>query len=215
MWELIPMALLSAIYPTLVAVVIVALAAPHPAREMAFFLLGGMIASITVGLVIVFLMHGSSAVTESNPPADPVIYLGAGVIALLLAYVVRHRKPPQREGDGRVSRLLSRSQRAAVAFSVGLLLNLAPGVWYLVALKDIAQSGWSDTTIVVVVVVFCIIQYSLIELPLLGFVFAPERAADLSRRFSAWLGANSSTLAVWILVVAGCYMLVRGVISIA
>jgi hypothetical protein len=62
---------------------------------------------------------------------------------------------------------------------------------------------------------FCVIQYALIELPLLGFVFAPDRAADLSRRFSSWLGDNNRTLAVAIFTAGGCYLIVRGIISVA
>jgi hypothetical protein len=215
MWELVPLALLSAVYPTLVAVVIVALAAPKPARAMAFFLLGGMIASVTVGLVIVFALQGTSLVNGSRPPADPIVYFAVGAIALGLAAVVRRRPPaPPKDGDSKVSQLLNRSQRAAVAFAVGLLINLAPGAWYIVALKDIAQSGYSDSEIVVVIVAFCIVQYSLIEIPLLGFVFAPTRAADLSRRFSSWLTDNSRTVAVAILVIGGCYMIIRGIVSV-
>ena len=213
MWELIPLALLSAVYPTLVAVVVVALTAPRPARAMAFFLLGGMIASVGVGLVIVFALQGTSLVSGSSPPADPVVYFAVGAIALGLAVLVRRRPPSPPKGDSKVSELLSRSQKAAVAFAAGLLIDLVPGAWYIVALKDIAQSGYSDAEIVIVVVAFCIIQYALIEIPLLGFVFAPVRAADLSRRFSTWLSDNSRTVAVAILVIGGCYMIIRGIDS--
>ena len=87
--------------------------------------------------------------------------------------------------------------------------------WYVVALKDIAQSTLSHAEVVVVVVLFCIVMYGLIELPLLGFVFAPEQAADLSRRFSAWLGGNSRRLAVWVLVAGGCYLIARGFLAVA
>ena len=87
-------------------------------------------------------------------------------------------------------------------------------LWYVVALKDIAQSSWDTTEIVVVVVAFCIVMYALIEIPLLGFFFAPERAADLSRRFSIWLGDNKRTIAVTILAVGGSYLIIRGIISV-
>ncbi len=215
MWELIPLALLSAVYPTLIAVVVVALATPRPAKMMAFFLLGGMIASVTVGLAIVFALQGTSIANSSKSAVNASVYFGVGAFALLLAVVVRRRPPAQhKDGDGRVTRLLSRSQKARIAFAVGLLLNLAPGAWYIVALKDIAQSNYDNTEIVAVVVGFCIIQYALIELPLLGFAFAPERAADLSRRFSSWLGDNTRTVAVTILVAGGCYLIVRGIISV-
>jgi hypothetical protein len=216
MWELLPLALLSAVYPTLIAVVVVALATPRPARAMAFFLLGGMIASVGVGLLIVFTLQGTSIATGSTSSVNAIVYFGIGAFALLLAVVVRRRPPARhKEGDGRVTRLLSRSQKAGVAFGVGLLLNIAPGAWYIVALKDIAQSSYEKTEVVAVVFGFCVIQYALIELPLLGFVFAPDRAADLSRRFSSWLGDNNRTLAVAIFTAGGCYLIVRGIISVA
>ena len=215
MWELLPLALLSAVYPTLVAVVVVALASPRPAREMAFFLLGGMIASVSVGLAIVFAFKGTSLVTGSKPLADTTVYFGASAVAFLLAIFVWCRPPPQEDRKGRVTQLLRHGQRAAVAFGVGLLLNIAPGVWYIVALKDIAESSYHNAAILVIVVVFCIVQYALVEIPLLGFVFAPERAADTAERFSSWLGTNNRKVAVAVLIVAGSYMNVRGIISVA
>ena len=76
MWELIPLALLSAVYPTLIAVVVIALASPRPAREMAFFLLGGMISSVGIGLVIVFALQGSSIVSDPQSSVNPIVYFG-------------------------------------------------------------------------------------------------------------------------------------------
>jgi hypothetical protein len=213
-WELVPLALLSAVYPTLVAVVVIALAGPRPAHVMAFFLVGGMIASVGVGLAIVFAFQDVSFVSDSNPGVDPVVYFAVGAIAFLLAALVRRRPPPSHEGPGRFTRTLSRRQSGRVAFLVGVLLNIAPGAFYVVALKDIAQADLGTAEIVAVTIAFCIVMYALIEIPLLGFVVAPERAADLSRRFSAWLGENSRTLGVAILFAAGCYLVLRGILSL-
>jgi hypothetical protein len=216
MWELIPLALLSAVYPTLVAVVVVALTLSRPARTMAFFLVGGMIASVGIGLVIVFAFQGTSVVDSSESPINPVVYFGAGAVALVLAAVVWKWTPTrEKRGDSRVTRALSHSERASVAFAVGFLLNIAPGAWYVVALKDIAQSSYGRTEVVVVIFLFCVVMYALIELPLLGFLVSPDRAADLSRRFSAWLGDNSRTVAAWILFGGGCYLILRGILSVA
>ena len=215
MHELIPLAILSAFYPTLVAVAVVALAGPRPAHVMAFFLLGGMVTSVTVGLAIVFALQGTSIVDSSTSPLDPIVYFGAAAVALTLAVAVKRRSPPHhKESEGRLTQFLSRSQKAWVALAVGIGLNVAPGAWYVVALKDIAQSGYDRVATVAVVTAFCIVQYTLIELPLLGLVVAPERASDLSIRFSGWLGENSRTLAFWILMVGGCYLILRGVASI-
>jgi hypothetical protein len=211
-----PLALLSAVYPTLVAVLVVALTMRRPAHEMAFFLMGGMIASVGIGITIVFLLQGSSFVSGSSPPADPILYFTVGGLALVAAFVVRRRPPStkKKDGDNRITSMLSRSERATVAFAVGFLIDLLPGAWYIVALKDIAESNWTNTQIVLVIVVFCIIQYSLIEIPLIAFVVAPKRADELSRRFTVWLGANSRQVGVAVLVLAGCYMILRGILSL-
>ena len=175
MWELIALGLLSAVYPTLIAVAVAALSTPRPARTMTFFLLGGMIASVTIGCVIVFALHGSSVINASKSPVNPIVYFGVGAFALLLAFVIGRRPPTERKAEGgRITRTLNRSQSAFAAFGVGLVLNLVPGAWYIIALKDIAQANWGNTQIVLVIVLFCVLQYALIELPLLGFVFAPE-----------------------------------------
>ena len=188
---------------------------------MAFFLAGGMISSVSIGLAIVFVLQGSSRFfAGSSPPVDPIVYFGAGVLTLVLAGIVR-RRPPAHDaaddagaGTGRVSRLLARSDHAPIAFVAGLALNVVPGVWYLVALKDITESGYSKAEVVAVIVAFCVIQYALIEIPLLGFAFAPTRTTDLSRRFSGWLSANTRTVAVGVLVAVAIYMFIRGVISL-
>jgi hypothetical protein len=216
LWELLPLALLSAVYPTLIAVLVVALTMRRPAREMAFFLMGGMLASVSIGCLIVFLMRGSSFTSGSSPPADPIVYFTVGGLSLLAAFVVRRRPPSKKEkkGDNRITTMLSRSERATVAFAAGFLIDLVPGAWYLVALKDIAESDWSSTQTVVVIVAFCIIQYALIEIPLICFVVAPKRAEEISLRFTNWLGANTRTVGVFVLVFVGCYMILRGILAL-
>ncbi len=216
MWELLALALLSAVYPTLVLVVVVALAARRPALVMGFFLMGGLIASVGVGVAIVLALQGTSLVSGSDPPADPIVYLVAGCLGLVFAGYLRGRPPAKHDGgEGRVSRLLNRSQSAGVAFTAGLLLNLMPGAWYLVALKDIAELNLSRTGAVLTIFAFCIVQYSLIEIPLLGFALAPERTAVLAHRFSDWLSANNRTVAVGVVAGVSCYLIVRGVVAIA
>ena len=134
----------------------------------------------------------------------------------MAAFVVRRRPPSTKEkkGDNRITGMLNRSERAIVAFAVGFLIDLVPGAWYLVALKDIAETDWSNSKIVAVIIAFCIVQYALIEIPLICFVVAPKRAEELSRRFTSWLGANSRTVGVYVLVIAGCYMIARGIIAL-
>jgi hypothetical protein len=59
MGNIILLALAAAVYPALLAAVIVLLARDKPARLLAAFLAGGMLMSITAGLIIVFALDGA------------------------------------------------------------------------------------------------------------------------------------------------------------
>jgi hypothetical protein len=52
-----------------------------------------------------------------------------------------------------------------------------------------------------------------VEIPLIGYLFAPSRTQAAVSRFNAWLGANVLLLAIWALVAAGVYLIVRGAVS--
>jgi hypothetical protein len=68
MGEIVLFALLSAVYPTLIAAATVMLLLPKPETLMLGFWLGAMTTSVTCGLVIVFALHGTSA---AGPPGTP------------------------------------------------------------------------------------------------------------------------------------------------
>ena len=53
-----------------------------------------------------------------------------------------------------------------------------------------AKLDASSPELVLLVVVFCLIQQLLLEVPLLGYTFAPEKTQDRVARFRAWLGRN-------------------------
>ena len=59
-----------------------------------------------------------------------------------------------------------------ITFVVGTTLSF-PGVSYLDALDHIHQLNPGTVPTVVLVVGFCVMQQLLLELPLLGYVFAP------------------------------------------
>ena len=60
------LSLVSMFNPTLLAAVTVMLLLPNPKRLMAGYLLGAYTTSITLGLVVVFSLNGSSA---ASPPS--------------------------------------------------------------------------------------------------------------------------------------------------
>ena len=64
------------------------------------------------------------------------------------------------------------------------------------------------------VVVFCVIQQLLLEVPLLGYTFAPDWTKDAVARFRAWLGRNGRRAGVILAAAVGALLVLRGVITL-
>jgi len=197
--------------------VLVSFQAPRPVRILACFLAGGLLTCVVVGTVVVRLLQGTNAVDGSDPPADPAVYIAAGVVAFAIAFFVQRRppatsKPKKHEGPSAYERALRRG--APLAFAAGVLLNLLPGVFPLVALKDVAQLDYGVAETAAILTLFYIVMFTLIEVPLAGFLAAPERTTRRTQAFNAWLSANKRRVGVIVLQVLGGYLLLRGVLAL-
>ena len=224
LFEILVLGLVAMFFPVLLAVVLIALRAGRPQLLLASFLAGGLLSAITVGLVIVFSLQGASVDSTSSSSLDPAIYIVCGALSLLAASVVRRKQllvkkqldPPDGSSEesepDRLERALDRG--AAYAFVAGILLCAIPGFSALVAMKDIAQLGYSTSATVAVVIGFYLIMFSFIELPLIGYSVAPEQAAEKTVSFNAWLDRNANRLATGVLVGLGVFLIVRGIVGL-
>ena len=215
--ELLLLAVASAFWPVLLAVDLVALQAPHPTRLLASFLVGGLLTCVVIGTFLTHVLQRSDAIVAPNPTADPIVYLGAGIAAFAVAFVVARRPPkpnpkPKNDGPTLYERALQRG--APLAFLAGVALNILPGVFPLVALKDVAELGYGLGATVAVLTLFYVIMFMLIEVPLVGFLAAPERTTTMTGDFNRWLAAHSRRIVIVVLQVVGAYLLVRGVIAL-
>ena len=100
-----------------------------------------------------------------------------------------------------------------VTFVVGMILSF-PGVSYLTALDKINKLNPGTVPTVLLVVGFCLMQQILLEVPLLGYVFAPESTQDRVARFKTWIGRKGRTAVVLGAAVIGAYLVARGVITL-
>ncbi len=144
-----------------------------------------------------------------------------GVLAILAAYALhryrsaRPHKPKPDRSDGHppwAERVLGKGG-VFLAFGVGIVLNIVPGVVPLVAIKDIAALDVGAAETLAILAVFYVIMFAFVEIPLVGYVFAPSRTRVAVTRFNAWLNANGLRLAIGALLAAGLYLIVRGAVS--
>lgn len=220
------LSLLAMFNPTLLAAVTLMLLLPNPKRLMLGYLLGAYTSSISLGLVIVFALHDSDFASTSKRTLSPLEDVVVGLLLLLVAAVLatdrdrplRERRARRREAkqahnggeekEALPMRLLGRGS-PRVAFVVGLLLSF-PGVSYLTGLTHIHRLDLAALPTALIVIAFCLVQQLLLELPLAGYLFAPERTEGAVKGFRAWLARNGRQAGIIVAAVLGALVLIRG-----
>ncbi len=226
------LSLLAMFNPTLLAALTVMLLLPSPKRLMIGYLLGAYTTSITLGLVIVFTLPNSGATSTAKHTISPIEDIVVGLLVLLIAFVLRTgRDQPFQErrqvkkaakvkamrDAGRPTeslplRLLGKGN-PRVTFVVGMILSF-PGVSYLAALHDMAKLNPGTVPTVLLVLGFCLMQQILLEVPLLGYIFAPETTQERVISFKSWIGRKGRSAVVVGAAVIGAYLVGRGVITL-
>jgi hypothetical protein len=212
--ELLLLAIAGAFYPTLLAVVIIFLGRPHPKRLLAFFLAGALIASISIGIAAVDLLDAADIGSSSRNTFSAAVYIPLGVLSMLVgAHFLRTppkpKQPKKDKGPSMTQRVLTKD-KAWLVFVLGIVLNM-PGVWYIIALKDIALDDYGEAAEIALIIAFNLIMFAFIEIPLLGYLFAPEWSRKQVDRFNSWLHRHGRHLGGWIGVVIGLYLIARGI----
>jgi hypothetical protein len=217
------LSLTAALNPTLVAASTVMLLLPNPSRLMLGYLAGALMTSVTLGLVIVFALKGSSAVSTTENSLSPAVDLALGGIVLVCAFVLgtgrdkrlaERRKKGEKEDKGppRWQRALSKGS-ARTTFLVGAVLTL-PGASYLAGLDQINKLKSSTGVTVLLVIAFNLIMLVLLEAPLLSFAIAPDWTPGAIERAKAWIGRRGRDLAIRALVVLGAALVIKGIIGL-
>jgi hypothetical protein len=218
------LSLLAMFNPTLLAAVTIMMLLPEPRRLISGYLLGAYLSSIGVGLAIVFSFHQSSGVESSKKTLSPLEDLVFGAILTIVGWALlsgrvarvkesrkrRHEEKhgPKVEKESLPERLLGRGSMK-ITFAVGALLSL-PGASYFIALDKISKLDWPTATTALAVIIFCLIQQLLLELPLFGFWVAPDWTARAVVRFREWIAKNAATAAGYVALTLGVLLIIRG-----
>lgn len=213
--EIFLLAVASMFWPVLLAVDVVAFRTDRPVHILGGFLAGGLIMTVTVGCAIVFLLDGTSLVTRSRHTTDATVSIILGAAALVAAYVIRRsdkrKTKPKAPGSSRVERLGDHG--AGLAFLTGIVLNIFPGPFPLIAMKDMAELNYSTAGTIAVVITFYLVMFIPVEAPLISFLVVPARTRDAVTSFNAWLGRNLRKTAWMTLAIFGAYEIIRGIIA--
>ena len=225
----------------LLAVVLVILTRPRPRPLLWAFWLSALVVSCGVSSIVlaVFRAKGTILGTTSTT-VSPTVYLVVGVIAVGVAVFAATKRgreligrelertqsaEPRAKGglaervQVKAAEVKSRADEAMqqgsvwVAILVGVFLG-APSPFSLAAVGLMVRNGYGLLTQLVLILVFALITYLVVEIPIVSYAVSPDGTASRVEAFSTWLGTHKIQAVAAVAVVVGVVLIVKGLSSL-
>ena len=207
------MAFAVSLEPFRIGMTVLMLNRPRPMLQLLAFLCGGFAMGIAVGLIVLFafrrrLLLGSTYFTL------PKVQILIGVVALLVAPVLAARVFTGRFGP-RPEKLATLAQRLLngrslwIAGMAGLGIAL-PSVDYVAALAVILASRAAAMTQVGALLMFNVVAFALVEIPLLAYLLAPQTTRTSMVALHDWIRSRRRVEVATLLAAVGGVLLAAG-----
>jgi hypothetical protein len=174
----------------------------------------------------VFVLQADAVQKQGSASAGLDLALGIPlvIIGALLATDRLHRRrrpdatppdPAQAEKpkkEGWAQRVL-REPRFGVALLIGAIAG-TPGASYITALHDLITGKSSTATQAIAVVIFALIEFSLVIVPFVFLEIRPEGTRAQVQRFQNWLMTHARQLMAAVALFVGAYMAISGLVRL-
>jgi Sap, sulfolipid-1-addressing protein len=214
---LLVMALAISVEPFRIGMTVLMLNRPRPALQLLAFLVGGFAMGTTVGLVVLFVFR--RALLESSHFTLPNIQIVLGLMTLSVAvfvavpglWALRRRLFGLRQTrlSGPAQRLL-KGPSLVFAGIAGLGIAL-PSIDYFAALAVILASDVAALTQVGMLLIFNVVAFALVEIPLVAYLLAPDATVRRMAELQNWLRSRRRVDVAILLAVVGGVFLTLGV----
>ncbi len=216
------MAVAVSLEPFRIGMTVLMLKRPRPVLQLLAFLGGGFTMGMAVGLVVLFVLRrrllGSAHFTL------PRVQILIGVLALLVAAALAARAFGNRSGPGSpvvdgLGRLSTRARRLLngrslwIAAVAGLGIAL-PSVDYLAALAVILASRAAAMTQVAALLMFNVVAFAFVEIPLVGYLLAPRTTRTSTTALHEWIRSRRRLEVIALLAAVGCVLLIAGSVGL-
>ncbi len=219
MWiTLLVMAVAISLEPFRISMTVLLINRPRPLLQLLVFLVGGFAMGTAVGLIVLFVLRPALGSAHFTLPRVQIVI---GALALVAAVVVATGIVGGKRGDEsaadapksgplvtRARQLLNgRSLWTAGVAGLGIAL---PSVDYLAVLAVIAASGTAATTQVGALLMFQVVAFAPVEIPLISYLIAPDRTLAVLTALQEWLRTRRRREVSLLLAVVGCVLLGAG-----
>jgi len=231
------LSLLAAIDPVRIGITALLISRPRPMRNLLAFWLGGMAAGIGAALAILLFLRGVTVsvmkvvVSATSCPIMTYLQVAIGALAvsfaaLLVARFWSRQRPPVPVTAGESSVLLlepntpPESTRPSirgrlaggsllVAFVAGVALATPP-VEYMAAILAIVASEPAAAAQVCAALVFAVVAFSVVEVPLITYLTAPAQTLAVVRRMNEWISERPQAIPAVVFGSVGALLLISG-----
>jgi hypothetical protein len=225
--EFFALAVVAALNPKLLAVDLLLIENRRPRAMFLCVLAGGLTVGITIGLLDVLVFHADAINSQKTVSAGVDLALGllllatGGLVATGRLHGRRKAAVPAGGGqpgkpekkDGWAQRVLA-EPRLGLAMLVGALVGI-PGGAYLSALHNLVTGKSSTATQVLAVIVFVLIEFSLIIVPFVFLELRPEATKAALKNAQDWLLSHARKLMAYTALILGAYLVISAVIRLA
>ena len=197
---------------TLASSVLALVLGDQPLRMGFWFYLGGLGATLAVGVLAAFVL-GNAAASHTSTPKTWVSVFGVIAGALLLAYVARAiRRPVDPQATAMNIQRMSKVATAPAITILGAGAVLAnAGVFMVIALKDISQLNPTAEQYILDWVLFAVVSMLPLGLALVMLILTPGRTMPILTVARGWIEHHARTVALVILVALAASLLRDGI----
>ena len=243
MQQIIGLALANAgsLFVQLLAVVLVILTRPRPRPLLWAFWLSALVVLCGISAVVLAVFRAKGTILGStSTTVSPTAYLVVGVIALAVAVFASTRRgreligreieksealdpqPTGSRGDRAKAKVGAAKAKAEeslkqgsvwMAILVGVVLG-APSPFSLAAVGLMVRDGYGLVTQLLLILVFGLITYLVVQVPIISYALAPERTTARVQEFSIWLGTHKIQAVAAVAAVIGVVLIIKGLTSL-
>lgn len=215
MWiTLLVMAVAIGLEPFRIGMTVLMLNRPRPQLQLLVFLCGGFVMGTTVGVVVLFVLR--QRLMESNHFTLPKVQLAIGALALVAALYLVLRPAAADEDPTWMTKLgtwVIQSGSPWVSAVAGLAIAL-PSVDFLAVLAVILASGTGAATQVAALMLFQVVAFMLVEVPLLAYLVAPRRTLAAMTSLNEWVRSRRRREVAATLGVVGAILVTVGLMTV-
>ena len=226
--EFCALALVAALHPKLLALDLLLVENRRPRAMFLCVLAGGLTVGITIGLLDVLVLHADAINSQKTVSAG--VDLGLGLFLLAAGALVatgrlhgrrnapvpapdrQPEKPEKEKKAGWAQRVLA-EPRLGLAMLIGAVCGI-PGASYLTGLHILITSNSSTANQVVGVVLFVLIEFSLIIIPFAFLELRPEATKALLKHSQDWLLSHARRLMAYTALILGAYLAISALVRL-